>query len=471
MRNFLITQLGKSICTISKLTNSGSGSTWPGHVALKLNKNYIKELLKDSSRQIVLIAGTNGKTTTGKILTTILKKNGKNVFQNSSGANLINGIASSLLLHTNFSGKLTTDFAIFEVDENNLPLVLQELTPQAIIVLDLFRDQLDRYGELDGIARNWQQAFEKLPSTTHLILNADDPLIAYLGTATKATVSYFGLDPTKTEGQSVQHAADSLYCPRCSNKLQFSKIVYSHLGLWKCPHCKLQRPIPNLADSFYPLEGTYNKYNTLAASLTAQTLGFSRENIDQALHAVTPAFGRQEKLVIQGKQIQLFLAKNPTSFNESLKTIVENNNKSFPRRVGNPSAKVVPLWREGQGEGSRLRSNNKLHVLFVLNDRIPDGRDVSWIWDIDMEQYIEKLQRITISGDRCWDMTLRINYSMQFPISNFQFSNSKIQTYKNLKLALKNAIKNIPVNETLYILPTYSAMLEVRRILTGRKIL
>ncbi len=435
MNNVFITSLGKTISFASKLTNRGAGSTWPGHIALSLNKNYIKDLLKDSPTKIILVVGTNGKTTTGKILTTILEKNGKKVFQNTSGANLLNGITSSLLLHSTLLSKVNADYGIFEVDENNLPLILHELTPKAIIVLDLFRDQLDRYGELDSIAKKWKNAFEKLPPSTHLILNGDDPLIASLGQDVTASVCYFGLDPNKNEGQPVQHAADSLYCPRCSNKLQFSKIFYSHLGIWKCPHCKFERPLPTIAESFYPLEGMYNRYNTLAAALAAKTLGINSEKIDTALHSVVAAFGRQEKLIVHGKPIQLFLAKNPTSFNESLKTISKMGAK---------------------------------HIMLVLNDRIPDGRDVSWIWDIDLEQYIIDFKHVTVSGDRTYDMALRLQYAQKTPT----FSNNPNYFIEpNLKLALQKAIEQTPKNETLYILPTYSAMLDVRKILTGRKIL
>lgn len=433
MNHLLVTTLGKTVSNISKLTNHGSGSTWPGHIALGLEKNYIKNLLKTSPTQIILIVGTNGKTTTGKMLTTILQKNKKRVFQNGSGANLINGIASALLTNTTLTGKLTADYAIFEVDENNLPLVLEELTPKAIIALDLFRDQLDRYGELDSIAKKWEKAFEKLPLSTHLILNADDPLIAYLGHNTHATVSYFGLDQTKEDGHALQHAADSLYCPKCNNKLAFQKIFYSHLGMWRCPHCKLHRPVPNLASSYYPLDGSYNKYNTLAAVLTAHLLGIQPDNIQQALHTVTPAFGRQEKLIINGRHVQIFLAKNPTSFNEALRTIHEKKAK---------------------------------YVAFVLNDRIPDGRDVSWIWDIDIEQYAQDFSSIFVSGDRAYDMALRIAYA-----NEKENSHKNLRTFVQLNDMLRHAISETPENETLYILPTYSAMLDVRKILTGRKIL
>jgi len=314
---------------------------------------------------------------------------------------------------------------------------LEQVTPSAIIVLDLFRDQLDRYGELDTIAKKWSESFKKLPSSTKLILNADDPLIAYLGNLhSSESISFFGLSKSDGNNSAIPHAADSIYCPRCSNKLNYKSIFYSHLGIWKCPHCKLERPIPNLSNTFFPLIGMYNKYNTLAASLTARVVGIPNEKIESGLHFVIPAFGRQEKLKIKDKNVQIFLSKNPTGFNENLKTIFETTVK--------PTA------------------------IFVLNDRIPDGRDISWIWDISMEEYVDKFNKIFISGDRVYDMALRVKYSMQFPKND---TNSKIQIYEDLNTAIQKALDQTPSNETLYILPTYSAMLEVRKILTGKKIL
>ena len=427
MRNLSLILLGKTINHLSKTLNLGSGSTWPGHIALKLSKNIIKDLLKNSATKIILVVGTNGKTTTTKILSTILEENDYKVFENSSGANLLNGIASSLLLNTNFQEKLTADFAIFEVDENNVPLVLQEITPSAIIALDLFRDQLDRYGELDSIAKKWTESFSHLPPSTHLILNADDPLIATLGKNTSAKVQYFGLN--EGSKQSLSHAADTTYCPNCNHKLDFEKITYSHLGTWHCTHCGLKRPKVQVSNTYFPLDGVYNKYNTLAAVLTARMLGLDTKQIATSLHTVTPAFGRQEKLAYKSKDVQIFLSKNPTGFNESLRTI------------------------------QRLKAK---HVLILLNDRIPDGTDVSWIWDIDFEDNLKNFESITVSGDRTYDMALRLQYADR---------SLAMQIEDNLEKALVVATKTTHDDQTLFILPTYTAMLDVRKIITGRKIL
>lgn len=435
MINSVLILLGKFISLLSRLANRGNGSTWPGHIALSINKNFIKDILATNQLQTILVVGTNGKTTTSKLIQAILEQDKKRVFQNASGANLLNGIASTLLLKSDISGKLPYDFAIFEIDENTLPLVLKELTPHYIVALNLFRDQLDRYGEVNTIATKWHAAMENLPSSTTLVLNADDPQIAYLGKDTKAKTEYFGLEDKTLTTKSAQHAADSTYCPNCEKKLVFSSTYYAHLGEWKCTSCKYEYPKLSLSKTpDYPLSGVYNIYNTLAAVLLAKTVGIDEKTISAALQNFKPAFGRQEMIEIDGKKVQLFLAKNPASFNQSLRTAKELGGKN---------------------------------VLLVLNDRVPDGRDVSWIWDIDMEDYVESFDNITVSGDRAYDMALRIKYS-----EKNQDTNSKKQTiFPNLSVAIKNTLEKTPENETLYILPTYSAMLEVRKILTGKKIL
>lgn len=425
----LLVLTGKVIKSISNIFNLGSGSTWPGHIALSLNKNFIRELIaKNSHLKIVLIAGTNGKTTTGKLIQTILEKDNKRVFQNAAGANLVNGIASSLLLHSNIEGKLNYDYAIFEVDENSLPLVLKEITPISLILLNLFRDQLDRYGEVNTIAQKWRKAIQQLSNETMLFLNADDPQIVALDPNYKAR--YFGLDDASLAQKNAQHAADSTYCPFCSNKLTYKETYYSHLGSWECTKCNHKRPALDASSaSFYPLVGVYNRYNTHAAVLFAKRNNVSNETIEQSLKQFKPAFGRQEVIEIDGKKVQIFLAKNPTSFNESLRTVKELNGKN---------------------------------LLIILNDRIPDGRDVSWIWDVDFEDFVDSHGfTINVSGDRVFDMALRFKYA--------GISKAKIHT--DLSEGIKTAIDQTPENEILYILPTYSAMLEIRKILTGRKLL
>ncbi len=432
--NALLILIGKLFSMISRLLNVGSGSTWPGHIALSINKNFIKDIVKKNPHlKIILIAGTNGKTTTSKLIRTILQKNKIRVIHNESGANLINGIASVLIQNASISGKLNSDCAIFEIDENTLSLILKEIgNPDFLVILNLFRDQLDRYGEVNTIAQKWNESLKKISEKTTFILNADDPQVAYLYLASHlkgACVKYFGIDSENQTAEKTQHASDSTYCPNCGKKLIYNSIYFSHLGNWECKKCGYKHPSKTFTKSpFYPLTGTYNEYNTNAAVLLSKELNIPTQIINSALHEFKPAFGRQEILNINEKKVQIFLSKNPTGFNESLKTI------------------------------SDLKAKN---LLIVLNDRIPDGKDISWIWDVDFDDFSFQFKNVVISGKRTYDMGLRLKYA--------EFKNFKIE--ENLEEAIALSLEKTSKSEILYILPTYSAMLETRKILTGKKIL
>lgn len=445
MANQALIVTGKIISKISKSLNRGNGSTWPGHIALKGNKNFVRDILSNSQIKTIIVAGTNGKTTTSGLIKKGLG-NGKTVFQNQSGANLLNGIASTLLLNTNANGKLTQDYAIFEVDENALPGVLQQITPDYLVLLNLFRDQLDRYGEINTIVQKWQEAIGKLPGKTKFILNADDPQIAsipeFLRIPEQQT-RYFSVKNEKND-KTIMQAADTVSCPKCGETLTFTSITFSHLGDWRCNKCGLERPESDQNKfNVYPLAGIYNRYNTHAAALVLKEIGLPEKEIVNSFKKFKPAFGRQEIIEYQERKVQLFLSKNPTSFNQSYQTTKELNAKT---------------------------------LLIVLNDRIPDGRDVSWIWDTDLTG-IEKFKHIIISGDRSYDMGLRIKYElddqwqMAFGSSSSREQNDKWKIETDLKKAIDFGIRQLSENETLFILPTYSAMLDARKILTGKKIL
>ncbi|MBI2032293.1 MAG: DUF1727 domain-containing protein, partial [Candidatus Levybacteria bacterium] len=391
--------IGKASLFFIRALRLGSGSTWPGHIVLSINPNFVNQILKKSEIKIIVIAGTNGKTTTGKLISTILKKDNKKVIRNASGANLLNGLATSLIWGSDMSGKQKEDYLIFESDENALPQVIKQTNPDYIIALNLFRDQLDRYGEIDSIAKKWKTAFSILDSKTTLILNSDDPQMAQLASGTKAKSLFFGLDELGKDKTS--HGADTTYCPRCFEKLNFETVFFSHLGIWQCPNCKLKRPKPDLSKLLsYPLSGTYNKYNALAAALFAKSENIKQQTIEAAFKNFTPAFGRQEKMNFQGKNVQIFLSKNPTSFNESLTTVEE------------------------------LRGKN---LLILLNDRIPDGLDVSWIWDINFEEILNKDKNIAVSGDRVYDMALRLKYAEQFTHVEPNLNNAINKMIENLE--------------------------------------
>lgn len=427
MKNSSLIALGKTISKASVLLQKGNGSTWPGHIALKFNKNFINDLLQKSGTKTILVVGTNGKTTTSKLIQEILRTDHKKVILNESGANLINGIASTLIDSSSMLGKLKAAYAILEIDENTLPKVLNQVTPDYIVILNLFRDQLDRYGEVNIIAEKWSKALNKLNRSTTLIANADDPLIAYVAEKSSATKIFFGLIDKTLGTKEAQYAADSVYCPNCSSKLTYETVYFSHLGDYYCKKCGFKRPQVNQKNLIYPLPGLYNRYNTLAAVTVAKEAGVNKDTIDTSLQTFSPAFGRQEIIDYKGKSVQLFLSKNPTSFNQSFKTIIDQGAKN---------------------------------LLIILNDRIPDGHDVSWIWDTDLNG-IEKLNHIFVTGDRVYDMALRVKYT----------DHQNYQTFENLEESINKATSVLSDNETLYVLPTYSAMLDVRKILTGKKIL
>lgn len=431
LRTRLAIILGKLVSLVSTTLRLGAGATWPGEIALRLNPRILR-ILSTHAPFVILVAGTNGKTTTVKMIETILIHNGKTVYRNASGANLDNGLVSAFLADMKWNQHFRSKYFIFEVDEATLPNVLKDLTPQIIVLNNLFRDQLDRYGEVDTIAEKWLVALGGLERQTNVIINADDPHLAFIGFKLTANVKYFGLEDPSLFLPKMQHATDTIYCPNCGARLTFAGVYFSHLGKWACGNCSFVPPKEDVTvrDFACPIEGIYNKYNTLAAALVALTLGVNKSDIRDALTHFTPAFGRLETVVADGKRVKILLSKNPTGFNESLRTVAAS------RDVG--------------------------PMLLVLNDRIPDGRDVSWIWDVDFEQY-RNFSRYIVSGDRVFDMALRLKYA--------EISSKKTDVVESLGEAIAAGIGAVKNNEVLWILATYSAMLDVRKILTGRKIL
>lgn len=417
--------IGKLTRLLLRLFDREAG-TWPGEIALRLNPHILSSLVGGFRKGIILVAGTNGKTTTSLMIKTILEAQGLSVVHNASGANLLNGIVSACIQQAQWTGKLHADYGVFEVDENSLSQVLSDMRQETsknqklvIVLLNLFRDQLDRYGEVDVIAEKWQTALDGLSKDTTLIVNTDDPLIAHLGIHSKLSVTYFGIDDKTKYLAKIDHATDSIFCLNCGARLKYEGIYFSHIGTWCCPGCGQKRPTPEVNNVMSPLPGLYNLYNTLAAVAVSKAVDIKPKTINTALSGFTPAFGRQEEFVVNGRTVKIFLSKNPAGFNESLRTVIQLGAKQ---------------------------------MLFVLNDRIPDGRDVSWIWDVDFEM-IPKHVSVIVSGDRVYDLALRLKYA-----------GVPVTISKRLDDALKT-------DTTLYVLPTYSAMLEVRKILKGRKIL
>lgn len=422
------TLAGKSILAVSKLLGR-EGSTWPGHITLKTDPKFIRRAIeKNPGVKVVLIAGTNGKTTTTKALSHVLELADISVLTNQAGANLLNGLASMIVKHISLEGKLSHKALIFEVDENTLPLVLSEIpNPSCIVLLNLFRDQLDRYGEVNSTAEKWKESIEKLGNETVVIANGDDPLVAFVASTAK-NKTFFSIDPKFKTLKQLDHAVDSITCPKCNSDLVYSGIAYSHLGNYRCLTCGFKNPEQDFVNIKTNLLGTYNQYNLNAVLLVSKRVfGLESDKIIEAFQTFIPAFGRQERIEVDGKKIMFLLSKNPTGMNESLKVVKANKIDS---------------------------------LLLLLNDRIPDGRDISWIWDVDFEDIRNKDIKVFISGDRAFDLANRL-----------LFAGITHEVFEDYEMAYKESIKHTHTNQTLIILPTYSAMLDVRKLISGKSIL
>lgn len=422
--------LGKLSSFLIKKVTKRSASTWPGHLVIESNSSFIKEVLKKNPAiKIILVAGTNGKTTTAKAAHHILNEKGINVCRNEAGANLLNGFSSLLLNEVNLKGKIRREAIIFEVDENSLPLMLEKIPSinLTIVLLNLFRDQLDRYGEVNTTSEKWKVAVEKIGGKVQVIANADDPQIAFIAKGLK-NVSYYSVLNSLKKEKDLSHAVDSTTCPICRHNLSYEKISYSHLGNYSCKNCGFKNPKSQVFNINTNLEGVFNIYNLSAAALVClQVFHVSKNDSEKYLFHLKPAFGRQENIVVKEKNVKILLSKNPAGLNESLKIVSEKKYDT---------------------------------LLIVLNDRIPDGRDISWIWDVDFQILKKQKFNLIVSGDRTYDIANRLYYE-----------NLEAKPEENLQKAINEALKNTAKNKTLAILATYSAMLEARKIITGKSIL
>lgn len=349
----------KTVTFIVRSLRLGAASVLPGEIARRIHPQLLHLLSCQVKQGIILIAGTNGKTTTSLLLCTMLERQGWRVAHNATGANLENGLITALLENTNPIGQLNADYAILEVDENVVPKVLQPIQPRIILCLNLFRDQLDRYGEVDTISQRWAKAIAPLPLETIVIPNADDPTLSSMGQQLRQRVLFFGLREPKQYLDEIPHAVDSIYCPSCGHSLEYQGVYLSHLGDFHCPSCGFHKGQLAIDSREWPqiLIGLYNKYNTLAAVLAAQQLGVDDVTIRDTIANFQAAFGRAEELEVKGKHVRILLSKNPVGMNETIRAVNQAGGQT---------------------------------TLLVLNDRIPDGTDVSWIWDVDTEKLVER---------------------------------------------------------------------------------
>lgn len=446
IRLFLALSVGK--LTLLALTLKGNGGTAaPGLYALKIDPNLVKKLNRKAKNGAVVIAGTNGKTTTARIISDILS--GNNILiHNRQGSNLLRGIASTLIKHSSLTGTVKADTTVWEADEAALPQILEQTAPKTVVLLNLFRDQLDRYGEVETIRTKWANAVSKLPVSTNLILNADDPSVSFIAKSFKGKPVYFGVEDKKLELPTIENVADVRFCLNCGAKLSYDPIYSAHLGHWSCNKCRYNRPKPSVSASNikfgadlstrldlhitaskspvdYKLPGLYNVYNVLAAASAASAIGTDKTHITKSIEDFEPAFGRFQKLEIEGKKAVVFLIKNPAGANEVIRTI------------------------------SLLKN---VHLLTILNDKIADGRDVSWIWDTNWEVVRGNFRSVATAGTRAYDIALRLKYSGM----------DNIDTHEDINNSLSSSLDKMNTKDTLLILPTYTAMLELQKVIGGK---
>src|SRR4051794_29872717 len=367
--------IARATGALSRRSGRGGGTTLPGRLLLRIAPDAISRLGRGLTRGSTIISATNGKTTTAGMLAAAMRAAGRAPVHNRAGSNMTWGVATALLEQRGEEG-------LFEVDEAWLPQVAEQLQPRLIVLGNLFRDQLDRYGELETLADRWAELVAERAGRTHFVLNADDPLIADLGRDREGRprpgVTYFGIDDPAMALPELQHAHDAKHCRRCGHPYSYERAFVGHLGHYSCPNCGADRPRPDLSAARIellgmdgsraevrgprgtlglelPLPGLYNVYNALAAIAAAGELGVEAPAAAAALREMRAVFGRVETIEVGPKALSILLIKNPAGANEVLRTLRLEQ-----------AAEGLDLW-------------------FALNDRIADGRDVSWIWDADFE--------------------------------------------------------------------------------------
>jgi UDP-N-acetylmuramyl tripeptide synthase len=437
------TAAARGVAALSRLVGAGAGMTIPGKLLSKLDPGAIDRLAARLPAGTAAVSATNGKTTTAAMAAEILRPRFR-LAHNRSGANLVSGVASTLLAAEH------AELGLFEVDEAALPEVLRRIRPRAVCLGNLFRDQLDRYGELELVAERWREAVRTLPTETALLVNGDDPQLGALADAHERSV-VFGLDDPRLARPSLQHAADSKHCLRCGTPYDYAAAYVGHLGDYRCPNCGHARPALDVAGRAVELhgldraefelvtpEGTrrvelalpglYNVYNALGAATLARALGASLDEIAEGLSRFVAAFGRFERIPVGSKRLLLLLIKNPAGANEAVRTLVDG---------GAPRVAVI-----------------------ALNDAIADGRDVSWIWDVDFELLLAGLDTLVASGDRAAELALRFKYA--------GLDDRQIVVEPDLAQAVDRGLALTPDGGELVVLPTYTAMLALQRLLSGR---
>src|SRR5215218_104910 len=440
--------LARAVGGLSRRSGRGGGTTLPGRLLVRMAPDAIDRLAARLELGSIVVSSTNGKTTTAGMISAILEAAGRTPIHNRAGSNMHWGVATALLEQSGNEG-------LFELDEAWLPRVAPRLRARLLVLGNLFRDQLDRYGELERLADEWAELVERLERTCDFALNADDPLIADLGRdkelRRRPGVTYFGIEDTSQALPELQHAFDAKLCRRCGAPYAYERAFVGHLGHYSCPNCHADRPAPDIAateielhgisgssvrittpegdlDVKLPLPGLYNVYNALAAVAAGLRSGVSLEQVQQGLESMRAVFGRVETIEVSGKPVSILLIKNPAGANEVLRTLTLESSDG-----------EIDLW-------------------LALNDRIADGRDVSWIWDADFELLSGGVRRVICAGTRAPEMALRLKYA--------GWPEEAIEVMESIERSLDAAVSAAP--DQLFALPTYTALLELRTLLAQR---
>jgi UDP-N-acetylmuramyl tripeptide synthase len=454
--------LARAVGRLSRLSRRGGGTSLPGKLLLRLSPNAVGVLARQLRRGSVIVSATNGKTTTANMIASVVGQAGISTAHNRTGANMPGGVATALLEHAPRGRIEGAELGLFEVDEAWVKPLLAELDPHTVVLGNLFRDQLDRYGELERLADEWALLVEqRSTATTTYVLNADDPLVADLGRAQSGElrpgVVYFGVEDRSHSLPELEHAFDAKHCRRCGAPYRYSSAYLGHLGDYACPSCGNARPSPAVAASrirlegmsgteieiatpagrlelALPLPGLYNVYNALAATACCLSLGLGLDRVRLGLQSFAAAFGRAEQLRVGSRTLSILLIKNPAGANEVFRTLVATSDRG-------------------------KASNGGLDLLIALNDRIADGRDISWIWDADFEILSARARRVVCSGTRAPELALRLKYAGLEP--------ERIEVVGALGDALDRSL-GADGGQPLYALPTYTALLELRELLSAR---
>ena len=422
------------------------GVTLSGKIAQKICPNILSDLSSQVKKGIYVTCGTNGKTTTNNMLNSFLVDEGFKTICNSTGSNMLNGVIAAFVLNAKINGKIDTDYAVIEIDEASTLRVFPYFKPDYMILTNLFRDQLDRYGEIDLTMDILIRALDMCPDCT-LIANADDVLSASLAKKSNHKFLTFGIkDNYKDNQQSTTEIREGAFCQFCGSRLEYNFYHFSQLGSYHCPNCGYKRPdidfnVDNInlknglkftihsKDSDFDIasnyRGFYNIYNILAAYSAAKAEGLELKGINKILSNFKPENGRMESFTIGGCNVLLNLAKNPAGFNQNISAVMEDDS---------PKDLVV-----------------------VINDNAQDGRDISWLWDVDFERFAgANVKNIVVSGTRAYDMELR-----------FKYSDIESKAIVDVESAISELLTGHTNN--LYVLVNYTALYNTRKWLKAKE--